>query len=227
MLRIRKEIRNPDGTTTEIEGTEAEVEAYERKNEKKKQTEQAKKERKLLLDSARTLDKMTKKDLVELIQKTLAEQATKEIHHYHWYYNNGYWWKPDGDGRAWVYLTTNTNPNLGQWYTTVGSSIPAGGTYLTQGLNSNTLNDGHVVTCNSIDELTRSTGIGAEAVYASMLAGETAVPTVGVYNASITAAGAADQGVQGTNGLDLYRSAITTVTAEPITSGIIDMNMRS
>ena len=73
MLRIRKEIKNQDGTITEVEGTEAEVEAYERKQEKKRQSETVKKERKLLLDSAKALGKMTKKDLLELIQKALAE----------------------------------------------------------------------------------------------------------------------------------------------------------
>ena len=225
MLRIRKEIKNQDGTITEVEGTEAEVEAYERKQEKKRQSETVKKERKLLLDSAKALGKMTKKDLLELIQKALADLQAKEIHHYHWYYNNGYWWKPYWDGIVWTYQATTHNPNLGQWYTS------------TIGVNSNQLNDGHVITCNSLDDLTRTTGIGAEAVYASMLSNTAAQPAVGVYNSSESSyvVQADDVTAKTVNGLklswnsqaeDLYKGTVS-MTDAPVTSGIINMNIKS
>ncbi len=140
MLKVKKQIKQLDGTVIEIEGTEAEVEAYEKKVGKKQQSEQAKKERKLLLESQKTIDKMSKKELIELIQAELAKQASRVEHH--WYHHDGWWWKPHWDFNRWTYIYTQQNPN-------------AGGIYITD-------------TCDSIIDLTKTTGIGLGNIYSCM-----------------------------------------------------------
>lgn len=52
-LKIKKQIKNPDGTFTELEGTEAEIEAYEKKQRKKNESVQKKRE--ILTDEIRRM----------------------------------------------------------------------------------------------------------------------------------------------------------------------------
>lgn len=121
-LRVKKQIKNPDGTITEIEGTEAEVEAFLRKHDKMKEAPVAKPKRDLILgkdaeDRIRQLigeelgkRLMTHEQLADFIRRTAP--ATGQTHHYHhWYHDNGWWWRPYWTGLAWTYQYTNSDPD--------------------------------------------------------------------------------------------------------------------
>lgn len=166
MLKVKKQIKQQDGTVVEVEGTEAEVEAFERKHEKKQQSEQSKKERKLLLDSKRTLDKLTKKELLELLElleQALAKQAQPTVVH-HWYHSNGWWWRPWWQDGIWTYQYTQTDPN---WVLT--NTNGTGWMNSNAGVNLNANSSQSFFTCNSVEELAQHTGVGMIQVYSSLV----------------------------------------------------------
>jgi hypothetical protein len=162
-VNIRKVVLDSQGRVIEeYEGNEAEVEAYEKKKSKREQTETAKKEKKLLLEASRALDKMAKKELIELIQKTLAEQAARQTTVYEWHYHGGWYWKPYWDAGRWTYLTTT---NISPSYS-------------------------NVISCNSVDELSKNIGLDAVGVYSSLLADQgnvLAAPGNSVTEGTLTA----------------------------------------
>ncbi len=164
MLKIKKQIRQPDGSTVEIEGTEAEVEAYERKLEKKQQSEQAKKERRLLLEFQKTLDKLTRKEPLELIQEALAKQQGAQVVH-HWHYDNGYWWRPWWNDGVWRWQYTPNNPYIWTLNSNANSPI-VGQDQSSIPMNANA--EGRWLTCSSVDELSQGIGVQPLQVYSSI-----------------------------------------------------------
>jgi hypothetical protein len=216
-LKIKKQIKQSDGTILEIEGTEAEVEAFERKNEKKQQSEQAKKERKLLLESKKTIEKMTKKELTDLIQKMLAAAPSRVEHH--WHYDNGYWWRPWWNNGIWTYQYTLTNPTYvghSQWATnTSGNSI------MGSSVNSS------IITCNSAADFSKTTGIKPAAIATTLTAAALNDGSVGnkITCGTITSTSATGSAMGvSTNGITLGNFA---GQSSNMTSGIINMNIKS
>lgn len=123
MLRIKKQIKQPDGTILEIEGTEAEIEAYEKKQNKKNESAQKKKEI-LHGKKAKKLDmEELKRFLSEEIQKLAA---IREVHH--WYFNNGWWWRPWYFNGQTTYIYSQTQPasgyvgDISNFYTTTNAA---------------------------------------------------------------------------------------------------------
>lgn len=107
MLKIKKQIKNSDGTFIEIEGTEEEIERFEKKQKKKYESEQKRKE--VLLGKTKKLKGIDVEELRKVLSEEIAKlQAIKEVHH--WYYNNGWWWRPWYYGGTTVYLYSQTNP---------------------------------------------------------------------------------------------------------------------
>lgn len=210
---IKKVIRDSKGQVIEeYEGTESEIESYEKKKEKKQQSEQAKKERKLLLEAKKTLGSLTKKDLLQMIEELLTKHLsnTTTVYH-HWYYHNGYWWKPHFDSGRWVYQYSTTNPHLypNQW-----------------------------VTCNSVSDLTKSTGLNANQVYTSIASGpaqitNTAQNDLSAYKVSINTSGnnfgSVGSSVIGTSAANttLLSTTNNAIDTKSFTSGMINANIKS
>lgn len=183
-LNIKKQIKNSDGTITEIQGTEAEIEAYEKKSEKKQQSENAKKERKLLLESQKTIEKMTKKDLMELIQKMLAAAPTRDIHH--WHYDNGYWWRPWWQNGIWTYQYSTNNPVYSYTTNTAYSTTAA--------------QSSGVMSCNSVADFSKTTGIKQSTIATNLLASS--------QGAGLTNTGLATTGMISSNALNTVGSSM-------------------
>ena len=162
-LKIKKQIKNSDGTITELEGTEAEVEAFLRKQEKKKESiENRKKD--LILGKSAT------EQIRKLIQEEIAKiPPARDIHH--WHYDNGYWWRPLWANGVWTYQYTQANPNT--WYSTAGLGDTYGGVLTCANISSQEADKG-ILTCNSALELGNILGTGESKVQ----------EVVGVYNFS-------------------------------------------
>jgi hypothetical protein len=149
-LKIKKQIKNSDGTVTEIEGTEAEVEAFLRKQEKKKESidnrrkdlilgkKMSAADLKQMIAEEITSRLMTAEQLKRTIQDEIAKAPAKSVEH-HWHQTNGWWWRPYWDFAAplptWKYTYTQQDPSLGaSVYMTANSSAEMGNHL---GLNAN------------------------------------------------------------------------------------------
>jgi hypothetical protein len=107
-LKVKKQYKNQDGTITEVEGTEAEIESFEKKRDKKNESAQKKKEI-LHGKKAKNVDmEELKRFLSEEVQKLAA---IREVHH--WYFNNGWWWRPWYYNGSVTYLYSQTQPTVG------------------------------------------------------------------------------------------------------------------
>jgi hypothetical protein len=171
-LKIKKSYKQSDGTILEVEGTEAEIEVFEKKQDKRRQTENKSKERKLLLDGRKTLDKMTKAELLKLVEEAIQKKiSAPERHIHHWYYTGGWWWRPWYGDNGWSYQYCNSNPYL----TGVAGDINfSSGNYVSNSSNS-------FYTCNSVNELSDKTGMGAMGIYSSLAGGEVGGASNGLY----------------------------------------------
>jgi len=208
-LNIKKQIKNSDGTITEIQGTEAEIEAYEKKNEKKQQSEQAKKERKLLLESQKTIEKMTKKDLMELIQKMLAAAPTRDIHH--WHYDNGYWWRPWWQNGIWTYQYSTNNPVVPMYSTNVAYSSTAA-------------QASDIRTCDSVADFSKTTGINQSTIATNLLASGAGLTTTGTISGNMLTTNAINVGAVG---YGMSSGCSSGAIESSMTSGIINANFKS
>lgn len=134
-LKIKKQIKNSDGTITELEGTEAEIEAFLKKESKKQESVQKKK--------SLILGKGMEARIREIIAEELAKlPAAQTSTYHHWYHYNGWWWRPYYTlGGSWLYQYTNSNP-----------------TNYTANSLSCSENTG-VMTCQSAQELSKMVGV--------------------------------------------------------------------
>jgi len=217
-LKVKKSIKQQDGTVVEVEGTEAEVEAFEKKNEKKQQSENAKKERRLLLESQKTIDKMTKKDLMELIQKMLAAAPTRDIHH--WHYDNGYWWRPWWQNGIWTYQYSTNNPVYSFTTNTAYSSTAAQAS--------------DIKTCNSVADFSKTTGINQSTIATNLLASShgAGLTTTGTISGNMLTTNAVNVGAVGygmSSGCSsgALESSIISNTVAPLTTNFINTNFKS
>jgi hypothetical protein len=106
-LKIKKQIKNSDGTITELEGTEAEVEAFLKKQSKKDESLVQKKKNLIL---GREMRAAIQEMIDDALNKTAQFSQSKVVEH-HWYHNNGWWWRPTWVGGNYVYQATQYDPN--------------------------------------------------------------------------------------------------------------------
>jgi hypothetical protein len=118
-LKIKKQIKNSDGTITELEGTEAEVEAFLKKQNKKDESTQTKKKNLILgKEMAAVIQDMIDAAITKHALHNHLNLQPKEVHH--WHFNNGYWWRPAWVGGVFTYQTSNVDPNV---YGTTGITL--------------------------------------------------------------------------------------------------------
>jgi hypothetical protein len=137
-LKVKKSYPDPNnpGRFIEVEGTEAEIESFEKKQQKKNESATRKKEI-LHGKAARSLKNA---DVIEELKKFIAQEvakitAAREVHH--WYFNNGWWWRPWYFNGQTTYLYSTTAPNTAGWETSI-------------------------ISCNSSNELQTATGVVSE-----------------------------------------------------------------
>lgn len=165
MLKIKKQIKNPDGTVTEIEGTEAEVEGFLKKVEKQNETAQrsAEKKRNLILgkEAKAEIQKMIE-DAVRLAivaHEVVKQHSSTIVYEHNYYRHGGYYWQPWYDGsyryrplssESWIKCTSapELGVKIGADYTTLLGSVngESVGSYnlSTQVLDSNPLIGGNL-----------------------------------------------------------------------------------
>jgi hypothetical protein len=131
-LKIKKQIKNPDGTMTEIEGTEAEVEAFLRKAQKQNETaEKAERKKNLILgkEAKAEIQKMIE-DAVRIAigaHEILKQHGSSVVHEHHYYRHGGYYWQPWYDGsyryrpfNSDIWVTCNSLAEVG---TSIGTDV--------------------------------------------------------------------------------------------------------
>ena len=111
-LKIKKQIKNTDGTITEVEGTEAEVEAFLKKQNKRNEDVEQKK-RNLILGKEALAEVQKMIDAAIIRHNLLQNHNGNAVIHQHWYHNNGYWWQPRWTGNRYDYVYTMQNPTFG------------------------------------------------------------------------------------------------------------------
>jgi len=197
MLKIKKQIKNSDGTITELEGTEAEVEAFLKKQSKKDETVSPKKKNLIL-------GKEMQAAVQQLIDEAITAHLLRFNHlnthtvEHHWYQSNGWWWKPYWDQGRWTYMYTQNDPNT---YTGI------------RGV-TNTISSG-IYTCNSSAELSSKLGLDAHHIDQQM---------GGAQNSSdYVLTTTSNSGVNTGNHL----ATIGSLIQDNFTSGMINANIKS
>lgn len=113
-LRIKKQIKNSDGTITEIEGTEAEVESFIRKHQKRNESPESKKKNLILGKEAVELVESLIKHYISIheLTKRHGTDFDSVVNHHYYYRYGGYWYYPYwfNGGLTWRY--TNTDPTI-------------------------------------------------------------------------------------------------------------------
>ena len=204
-LKIKKQIKNSDGTITELEGTEAEVEAFLKKQSKKDESLVQKKKNLILGKEMRAA-------IQEMIDAAFANESANtykrapQIIEHHWHHYNGWWWKPQWYNGNYTFVATQRDPNL---YSTTGAM------------------SGYI-TCNTVNDLSSKIGMSANDISSNI--GAPVGQTITTTDASSAWYGVKTNGIVGTTGGVVSTHAATgagSTVPGNISSGIINLNLKS